>query len=167
MDVVPVPYDVYANKITNGVPRGNGPDLFLFAQERTGAWADAEIIAPLDGLVDGDALRGLPERMVDAFRYEGGLYGLPLSTKTVALYYRTDLLEEMGAEPPRTTDALVEASVAFTDREQGRFGWCTSTRLLLPQRWPSVGGTSKARMERRRCGARARATARLRRRAPE
>ena len=40
----------------------------------------------------------------------------------MALYYRTDLLEEMGAEPPRTTDALVEASVAFTDREQGRFG---------------------------------------------
>ena len=75
VDVVPVPYDVYANKITNGVPRGNGPDLFLFAQERTGAWADAEIIAPLDGLVDGDALRGLPERMVDAFRYEEGSTG--------------------------------------------------------------------------------------------
>jgi len=31
-----VPYDAYADKITASIPRGKGPDLFIFAQDRLG-----------------------------------------------------------------------------------------------------------------------------------
>ncbi|HXU29224.1 MAG TPA: extracellular solute-binding protein, partial [Thermoanaerobaculia bacterium] len=36
-----VPYDAMADKITAAVPRGNGPDVFIFAQDRMGGWVEA------------------------------------------------------------------------------------------------------------------------------
>ncbi|HSA33707.1 MAG TPA: extracellular solute-binding protein, partial [bacterium] len=41
-----VPYDAFANKITSAVPRGNGPDAFIYAHERIGDWAASGIIEP-------------------------------------------------------------------------------------------------------------------------
>ena len=32
-----VPYDAYADKITAAVPRGKGPDVFIFAQDHLGS----------------------------------------------------------------------------------------------------------------------------------
>ena len=53
-----------------------------------------------------------------------------------------------GAEPPRDGRAG-RGVVAFTDREQGASGWCTSTR---PTSRCTGFGTLEGRMERRRCG---------------
>ena len=36
-----VPYDAFADKITAAVPRGKGPDVFIFAQDRLGGWIAA------------------------------------------------------------------------------------------------------------------------------
>jgi len=36
-----VPYDAYADKITAAIPRGKGPDIFIFAQDRLGGWVEA------------------------------------------------------------------------------------------------------------------------------
>ncbi|MFT4703001.1 MAG: arabinogalactan oligomer/maltooligosaccharide transport system permease protein [Bradymonadia bacterium] len=117
--VLPVPYDVYANKITNGVPRGNGPDVFIFAQERTGGWAESGVVVPIDGWFDETVREPLPDNLQEAFVYGDISYGLPLATKTLALFSRTDLRE--GA-PPETTDQLIAEAMAFTDRDEGRFG---------------------------------------------
>src|SRR5687767_12672842 len=37
--LVPIPYDAFPDKVTAAVPRGKGPDLFIFAQDRVGDWA--------------------------------------------------------------------------------------------------------------------------------
>ena len=37
-----VQYDAYADKITAAVPRGKGPDVFIYAQDRLGGEGDAE-----------------------------------------------------------------------------------------------------------------------------
>ena len=48
-----VPYDAYADKITASVPRGKGPDVFIFAQDRLGGWVEAgQTIEPIDFFVD-------------------------------------------------------------------------------------------------------------------
>ena len=44
--------------------------------------------------------------------YHGSLWGLPLAVKSLALFYRTDLV----AEPPRTTDELVALAPKMTAR---------------------------------------------------
>ena len=36
-----IPYDAYADKISAAVPRGKGPDLFIYAQDRLGGWIEA------------------------------------------------------------------------------------------------------------------------------
>ena len=125
VQLVGIPNEAYANKITSAVPRGNGPDAFIFAHERTGAWAGQHIIADLNdgGYLDSEFVEGLPENLVNAFRYQEGLFGLPLATKTLALYYNLDLLEEFGGEVPNNTDELIEMAVAATDRENGQYGF--------------------------------------------
>jgi maltose-binding protein MalE len=50
---LPVPYDALADKITAAVPRGKGPDIFIFAQDRLGGWVEAgKTIEPIDFYVD-------------------------------------------------------------------------------------------------------------------
>lgn len=122
LEVVPVPFQAYANKLTSSIPRGNGPDVFIFAQERIGGWADAGVIQAFDPVANDALLSALPESLLDACRYNERLYALPLSTKTTALFYNAELLEALGAPPPETTEALLALATAFNDPAEGRFG---------------------------------------------
>ena len=48
-----VPYDAFADKITAAVPRGKGPDIFIYAQDRLGGWIEAgNTIEPIDFFLD-------------------------------------------------------------------------------------------------------------------
>src|SRR5512145_2698213 len=50
-----VPYDAFADKITAAVPRGKGPDVFIYAQDRLGGWIEAgNTIEPIDFFVDDE-----------------------------------------------------------------------------------------------------------------
>ena len=42
-----LPYNAFANKLQVAIPRGNGPDLFIFAHDRVGDWAEAGLIEPI------------------------------------------------------------------------------------------------------------------------
>ncbi|GAB3085863.1 ABC transporter substrate-binding protein [Isoptericola nanjingensis] len=43
---------------------------------------------------------GLDESLVSAGELDGGQFGVPLSTNTLALFYNADLLDELGVNPP-------------------------------------------------------------------
>ena len=48
-----VPYDAFADKISAAVPRGKGPDVFIFAQDRLGGWIEAgNTVEPVDFFLD-------------------------------------------------------------------------------------------------------------------
>ena len=48
-----VPHDAYADKVSAAVPRGKGPDVFIFAQDRLGGWVEAQnTIEPIDFFLD-------------------------------------------------------------------------------------------------------------------
>ena len=48
-----IPYDAYADKISAAVPRGKGPDLFIYAQDRLGGWIEAgKTVEPIDFFID-------------------------------------------------------------------------------------------------------------------
>jgi arabinogalactan oligomer/maltooligosaccharide transport system substrate-binding protein len=48
-----IPYDAYADKISAAVPRGKGPDVFIYAQDRLGGWIEAgKTVEPIDFFVD-------------------------------------------------------------------------------------------------------------------
>jgi len=101
--LVAVPHDAFADKLTSAIPNGNGPDLFIFAHDRIGDWADAGVIEPIEYWVDDARVERFSDEAVSAMAYRDSLWGLPLAVKALALYYRTDLV----ATPPATTDELV------------------------------------------------------------
>jgi maltose-binding protein MalE len=101
--LVAVPYDSFADKLTSAIPRGNGPDLFIYPHDRIGDWADAGTIEPIEFWVDDARADRFTEQAIGAMAYHGSLWGLPLSAKSLALFVRTDLV----TKAPATTDELI------------------------------------------------------------
>jgi len=114
-----VPYDAYADKITASVPRGKGPDVFIFAQDRLGGWVEAgETIEPIDFFLDDKVVAQLVPGMMAAMTYRDTVYGLPLNYKSIAMIYNTALVKT----PPKTTGELVKVAKGLTNVASGRFG---------------------------------------------
>ena len=80
---------------------GLGPDVILLPSASVGALADARLVQEL-GAKNLDTSVYLPSAM-EVLRYRGELYALPLSLRTVALYYN----REMVTEPPTTLNGLL------------------------------------------------------------
>jgi len=114
-----ISFDNLPNKITNAVPRGHGPDLFVFAHDRVGDWVSKELIEPIGYWVGPKlAARFLPKTL-SAFSMGQRLYGLPLTYKSVALFYHADLIHS----PPRTTEELLSGGHRFMkNRGSGYYG---------------------------------------------
>lgn len=114
-----VPYDAYADKISAAVPRGKGPDVFIYAQDRLGGWVEAgKTIEPLDFFLEP----GVAERFIpltrEAMTYQGQLYGLPINFKVITQIYNKALVKS----PPKTSAELVTTAKALTDANAGKFG---------------------------------------------
>jgi multiple sugar transport system substrate-binding protein len=58
---------------------------------------------------------------VEGSRYDGKLYRLPMRSDVGLLYYRKDLLDEAGLQPPETFDDLMKASKTL--QQQGKVPW--------------------------------------------
>lgn len=101
---VAVPFEPFANKIRVSVPRGNGPDVFLFAHDQLGDWASKGLLEPIGLWADSEWLQPIQRTALDAFVYGGELYGLPLVAKTLALYYSHALVKT----PVQTTNDLAK-----------------------------------------------------------
>ncbi len=112
LTLVAVPHDSFADKLTNAIPRGNGPDLFIFADDRIPAWAEGGVIEPIEFWVDEARADRFSMRAMNAVAYKDSLWGLPLAEKAVALYVRTDLVKT----PPTTTDELFALAPAMRRR---------------------------------------------------
>jgi arabinogalactan oligomer / maltooligosaccharide transport system substrate-binding protein len=114
-----VPYDAFADKITAAVPRGKGPDVFIFAQDRLGGWVAAgNTVEPLDFFLD-PAIKGrYLKATMDAMIYQGTTFGLPLNFKVITLIYNKKLLPT----PPKTTAELEAMAKKLTNAPAGKFG---------------------------------------------
>lgn len=119
VETLAVPYDAFADKISAAVPRGKGPDIFIYAQDRLGGWIEAgNTVEPIDFyLDDATKARFLPTTM-EAMTYRGTTYGLPLNYKVITMIYNKKLVPT----PPKTTGELVKVSKKLTDAQAGRFG---------------------------------------------
>jgi arabinogalactan oligomer/maltooligosaccharide transport system substrate-binding protein len=114
-----VPYDAFADKITAAVPRGKGPDVFIFAQDRLGGWVAAgNTVEPIDFFLTPQIKGRYLKTTFDAMTYQGNVYGLPLNFKVITMIYNKKLIQT----PPKTTAELVAMGRKLTDAKTGHFG---------------------------------------------
>ncbi len=113
-----VSYESLSSKVEAAVPRGNGPDLLVFAHEKIGAWTEEGLILPVE-LPTG----GLHPVTVEALTLREQIWGWPLAYKSLALYYNRALVPE----PPATTDALIAAATSLRGPDRWGFAWEASS----------------------------------------
>ncbi|MDB9311487.1 ABC transporter substrate-binding protein [Spirulina sp. CS-785/01] len=70
--------------------------------------------AELDKFLEGD---------VNGSMYEGGLYRMPFRSDGGMLYYRTDLLEAGGYDPPETFSELMQISQELKEQDIADWGY--------------------------------------------
>ena len=87
----------------------------------TPKFAAAGWLEPLDDRISDEELSAFLEGDIEGGRYNGQLYRMPFRSDAGMLYYRQDLLEENGFEPPETTQELIE--ISQTLQEQGDVEW--------------------------------------------
>ncbi len=91
VDLLAVPFEAYASKLSSAIPNGHGPDLFIDAHERIGVYLGERLIVPAgDALPDADAAR-FDDVAIRAVTFDGVRYGVPLATKSLVLYVNNAL----------------------------------------------------------------------------
>jgi arabinogalactan oligomer/maltooligosaccharide transport system substrate-binding protein len=114
-----VPYDAFADKITAAVPRGKGPDVFIYAQDRLGGWVAAgNTVEPIDFFLDAPTKGRFLGATLQAMTYQGNVYGLPLNYKVITLIYNKKLMPK----PPKTSGEMAAMAKKLTNAASGKFG---------------------------------------------
>ena len=106
VELVPVGFDVFDSKVETAVPRGNGPDLLISAHSSLGKWVAMDLLKEVEGGAEGHR-----PITVEALTHDGALWGLPLSYKSVMLFYDPSVV----SAPPQTTDELIEAAARLSE----------------------------------------------------
>lgn len=105
VEVLEVAFDQIRDLIAVQGPAGEGPDVFIGAHDWVGQLAADGVVEPLDL---GSAADDFLEVAVQAFAYEGRLYGLPYSIENIALIRNTAL----APERPATVEQMIEVGLA-------------------------------------------------------
>ena len=95
------------------------PDLFLFAHDKIGVFAEMGILAPMAPLLEDGTLDAFLPMTIDAATYKGTLYQLPLYFETLLFMYNRRYMRD--EEVPATTEALYSYMENNTGR--GRYGF--------------------------------------------
>jgi arabinogalactan oligomer / maltooligosaccharide transport system substrate-binding protein len=89
-----VPFDQTLSQLQGTGPNGLGPDLFVGTHEWLGALVPAGAVAPIDLGPKKDAFVPVT---VQAFTYQGKVYGVPFAFQNVALLRNTELVPDAPA----------------------------------------------------------------------
>jgi raffinose/stachyose/melibiose transport system substrate-binding protein len=124
--------DQMRDVVNTAISSGTGPDLIFYdsGPGYAGVLAEADLLLPLD---DYASQFGWNERVaapsIEVTTIDGTLYGMPLQTDLIGMYYNQTLLDQEGMTVPETLDELVtfcgEATekgyipIAFADSD----GW--------------------------------------------
>ena len=95
------------------------PDMFIFAHDKVGVFAEMGILAPIQPLLEEGALENYLPMTLAAVTYKDTLYQLPLYFETLLFMYNRRYMQD--EEVPTTTDELLTYMENNTGR--GRYGF--------------------------------------------
>lgn len=97
-------------------PAGEGPDVIIGAHDWLGELVANSLVEPIDL---GEDVAGFSPVAIQAFSYEGQLYGVPYAVENVALFYNTELV----AEPPATWAEVRAISEEINGADPEKYGF--------------------------------------------
>lgn len=101
-----------------GTDAANGPDMYLFAHDSLGGFAEMGILEPVGNLIAADKEKDLLPMTIEAASYKGEQYLMPVYYETLLFMYNKDLWE---GEVPSTTEELYQYMEAHTDENAGTY----------------------------------------------
>ena len=101
-----------------GTDAANGPDLYLFAHDALGGFAEMGILEPVENLIDPAKEADLLPMTLEAATYKDVQYLMPVYYETLLFMYNKDLWE---GELPSTTEGLYDYMTAHTDTAAGTY----------------------------------------------
>ncbi|MGB5963324.1 MAG: ABC transporter substrate-binding protein [Coleofasciculaceae cyanobacterium] len=116
--------DLYENLYTSAFILGDSPyDLINMDVVWAAKFAAAGWIQDLSNRITNEQLKAFLDKDVEAGRYEGKLYRIPLRSDAGMLYYRKDLLKKAGVQPPETFAELTKISQKLQDQKSTKWGY--------------------------------------------
>ena len=102
-------------------------DVYSWEFSWLGEMVGANALRPLDDLVQRDAallnIDDIPKANWEATVWNGKRYGIPVQPHAELTWWRTDLLQAAGLQPPKTTDDLLAAAKALNKPDDGVYGF--------------------------------------------
>ena len=108
---IPIAVNLVVGGVVEATLAGKGPDVALFlGGEFPVNLACRDLLVDLSEFDDFDDVRQrFQQNAMTQYSYEGGVYGLPISQTWPMLFYRTDVLTELGYDqPPETWTDLID-----------------------------------------------------------
>ncbi|MFZ4813903.1 MAG: sugar ABC transporter substrate-binding protein [Phototrophicaceae bacterium] len=116
LEIVELPFGEIRDQFTTAAPAGEGPDIIIGAHDWLGELVTNGLLLPVDL---GDKAELFVPAAVNAFNYEGSVYGMPYALENVALYYNTDLVPEA----PTSWDEVRAISEELVANGDSQYGW--------------------------------------------
>ncbi|WP_059102971.1 ABC transporter substrate-binding protein [Shouchella shacheensis] len=86
----------YEDKVNAGVSTGTLPDVLTLDGPNTAAYAEAQIIAPLDGYIEDE--EDFYPSVIEQGTYDDQLYAIGYSESGVGIYYNKEMFEQAGID---------------------------------------------------------------------
>ena len=97
-----------------GDDQESAPDMFMWAHDKVGTFAQMGILSPITDVLTEDDLADFLPMTLSAGEYQGDKYQLPLYYEALLFLYNKDLMETA----PATTDELLELMKNETTADQ-------------------------------------------------
>ena len=111
---IPISINLVSGGIMEATLAGEGPDAALFlGGEFPVNLAARDLLVDVSDTASfpdfGEVTRRFHENAMTHYEYNGGVYGLPISQTFPMMFYRTDILTELGyTSPPETWTELID-----------------------------------------------------------
>lgn len=128
VEVVPIPWDQAHDKLLTAVASQDGPDVVQLGTTWIAEFAEAGALADVSGYAEQYPETFSAETYFPSTEgymyYEDKMVAVPWYVDTRVIYYRTDLLAEVGyTEPPATWEELYDCASKLVEQGVSEYGF--------------------------------------------
>lgn len=127
VDIQSIPWASAHDKLLTAVASGDGPDVVQMGTTWMSEFVDAGALQDISSYIESEETLNSSnffEGSVATTKFDDAYYAVPWYTETRALYYRTDLLEEVGySQAPKDWEELEDAAMKLSERGDDMYGF--------------------------------------------